>query len=268
MIRTSKGAWREAKAADLLAAAEETIDAVGRRRARLRGARRRHRRRGAARCAASTTRSPTRCDEPHRVAALNDEADDGESGHRRCRSPGLGVVLAAGILARFGDLDRFANLAGVRSFTGLVPKIDQSGLTHGHQRGDQGRRPRPAGGALPGRRLPARSTPQLAARYHRLVVDDGQAPRLGGVPRLPPCWSPASPPAGVAASATCCATSTAHEITEAEGRAIVAERYKISADVRQARRRASKAKKLKKRRAGAERSRPRPLRRRVDHRRR
>jgi transposase len=35
--------------------------------------------------------------------------------------PTLGGVLGASILGRFGDFDRFANLAGVRSFTGLVP---------------------------------------------------------------------------------------------------------------------------------------------------
>jgi hypothetical protein len=43
-------------------------------------------------------------------------------------TPGIGVTLSAGILGRLGDPNRFANLAGVRSFTGIVPKIDQSGL--------------------------------------------------------------------------------------------------------------------------------------------
>ena len=43
-------------------------------------------------------------------------------------TPGIGVTTAAGILGRTGDLNRFASLAGVRAFTGLVPKIDQSGI--------------------------------------------------------------------------------------------------------------------------------------------
>jgi transposase len=41
-------------------------------------------------------------------------------------APGLRTTLAAGILGRTGDLNRFHSLAGVRSFTGLVPVVDQS----------------------------------------------------------------------------------------------------------------------------------------------
>jgi transposase len=48
-------------------------------------------------------------------------------------APGLGPVLSAAILANAGDFNRFANLAGERSFTGFVPKIDQSGLTNGRK---------------------------------------------------------------------------------------------------------------------------------------
>ena len=89
-------------------------------------------------------------------------------------TPGLGVTLAAGILGRFGDLDRFANLAGVRSFTGLVPKIDQSGNSHGHggptKAGDPGLRMTLFLAADHARR----ADPQLAAKYYRLVVDQGK----------------------------------------------------------------------------------------------
>ena len=49
-------------------------------------------------------------------------------------TPGIGITLSAGILGRLGDHpNRFANLAGVRSFTGIVPKIDQSGLANKHK---------------------------------------------------------------------------------------------------------------------------------------
>ena len=57
-----------------------------------------------------------------RIEALYDEADPKGI---VVSAPGIGVTLAAGILGRLGDPDRFANLAGVRSFTGIVPKIDQ-----------------------------------------------------------------------------------------------------------------------------------------------
>ena len=49
-------------------------------------------------------------------------------------TPGIGVNLSAGILGRLGDPNRFANLAGVRSFTGTVPKVDQSGLADKRKR--------------------------------------------------------------------------------------------------------------------------------------
>ena len=176
-----------------------------------------------------------------RVEALYKEADPTgivES------APGLGVTLAAGILGRTGDLGRFANLSGVRAFTGLVPKVDQSGL------GDNPRGPTKTGD--PGLRQAlymaadhARKVdPTLAERYHRLVVDKGKhqgsalcsvAPVL--MSRIAACWR----------------NGTRYElrdtdgraITEAEGRAICAERYKVDPAVRAKRRRANAAKALK-----------------------
>ena len=106
-----------------------------------------------------------------RIEALYDEVDP--AGIVRS-APGVGVTLAAGILGRTGDLRRFANLAGVRSFTGTVPKIDQSGLTHGHKgitkAGDPGLRQTLYLAADHARKV----DPTLAARYHRLVVTDGK----------------------------------------------------------------------------------------------
>ena len=78
-------------------------------------------------------------------------------------------------MARFGDFDRFANLAGVRSFTGLVPKVDQSGTnTDGHggptKAGDPGLRQALYLAANQLRKV----DPQFAQRYYRLVVDEGK----------------------------------------------------------------------------------------------
>ena len=106
-----------------------------------------------------------------RIARLNQQADPNGLVQS---APGLGTTLAAAIQGRFGDFDRFNDLAGVRSFTGLVPKVDQSGNSHGHggptKAGDPGLRTMlylAADHAL-------RVDPQLGAKYHRLVVEAGK----------------------------------------------------------------------------------------------
>lgn len=109
--------------------------------------------------------------------------------------PGIRTTLAAGILGRLGDPDRFANLAGVRAFTGLVPSVSQSGNTETHgsptKAGDPGLRRALFLAAEHARRV----DPTLAAKYHRLVVDRGKhhtsaichlAAQL--VTRLAACW--------------------------------------------------------------------------------
>ena len=47
-------------------------------------------------------------------------------------APGVGPVLAPMILGRLGDAKRFQDLAAVRNFTGLVPKVSQSGTVDRH----------------------------------------------------------------------------------------------------------------------------------------
>ena len=44
--------------------------------------------------------------------------------------PGVGEILAGQILGRVGDPHRFTNLASARSFSGLVPRRNSSGLTN------------------------------------------------------------------------------------------------------------------------------------------
>lgn len=83
--------------------------------------------------------------------------------------PGVGPVLRAVLAARLGDIDRFHSLAAVRAFTGLVPKESSSGtVVHQHgltKAGDPLLREalfRAADGAR-------KIDPQLAATYQRLI---------------------------------------------------------------------------------------------------
>jgi hypothetical protein len=133
----------------------------------------------------------------------------------------------------------------VRSFTGLVPKVDQSGLENRHKgvtkAGDPGLRE----ALFLAADLARKVDPTLAARYHRLVVDEGRhhisaVCTLAAVlaTRIAACWR--------RGEAYVLRDTEGNEITEAEGRAICAERFKVSAAVRQARRNGTKAKKLKK----------------------
>jgi hypothetical protein len=156
-------------------------------------------------------------------------------------APGIGVTLAAGIMGRLGDPDRFINLAGVRSFTGIVPKIDQSGLEDRHKgltkAGDPGLRE----ALFLAANLARTVDPTLAARYHRLVVDEGRhhisavcSVAAVMVTRIAACWR--------RGGALRLRDVDGREISEAEGRKICAARYKVSAEVRSARRHVGKAK--------------------------
>jgi len=43
-----------------------------------------------------------------------------------------GPILGAQIIGRLRDPNRFTSLAAIRSFSGLVPKLDSSGLSGKH----------------------------------------------------------------------------------------------------------------------------------------
>ena len=153
--------------------------------------------------------------------------------------PGVGIITGAQILARLGDPARFQSLAGARSFTGLIPSLSASGVNGRHgpptKKGDA-----PLREALFMAANAARRTdPTLAARYHRLMVTEGKhhtsalchiSPAL--LTRIIACWR----------------TQNHYQIrdtdgtplTTAQGRAIVAERYRVSDELR-ARRRTGKA---------------------------
>ena len=181
-----------------------------------------------------------------RIAVLYDEADP--KGIVRS-APGLGPVLSAAILANAGDFNRFANLAGVRSFTGFVPKIDQSGLVAGHKgitkAGDAGLRQALYLAADHARHI----DPTLAERYYRLVMIEGKHHNSALcsvsavlITRIAACWRKGE--------LYELRDEDGETITEAEGKAACTDRFKIDPTVRAARRRNTPAKVLKNRVAG------------------
>jgi len=154
--------------------------------------------------------------------------------------PGVGNILAGQILGRLGDPNRFASLAAARSFSGLVPRRNSSGLT------DQDGGPTKRGDACLRAALfqaadRARKTdPQLAARYQRLMCDAGRH-------HTSATCSIAS--VLLTRIVSCLRNQTQYElrdihgaaITAEQGRALVAEHYQIPSEVRAARRSISKA---------------------------
>ncbi|MDW8478542.1 transposase [Streptomyces scabiei] len=149
-----------------------------------------------------------------RITVLYEEADPGQV---IASGPGFGVITAAGILGRLGDPNRFAGLAGIRAFTGLVPRVSQSGLT--------GRNGPPTRQGDPGLRetlfkaadITRHVDPTLAARYHNLVVGKGKHHNSALctlaavlVTRLAACWRN-----GTLYELR---DTDGHEITETEGR--------------------------------------------------
>ena len=240
MIRSSRGAWREAKADELLAAADEALelwDAAG----------------GMDFDELAEDISL----EARLVRQLNDEIatiedrietlyDDIDPNAIFASGPGMGTTLAAGILGRLGDPKRFDNLAGIRAFTGLVPKINQSGTSDHHggptKAGDPGLREAVFLAAEHARKV----DPTLAARYYRLVVDNGKHHNsaictIAGVlvTRLAACWRNGE--------RYIIHDLDGNEITEAEGRTICADQFKITPATRAARRSTTQAKTLKQR---------------------
>lgn len=88
--------------------------------------------------------------------------------------PGVGKILAGQIRGRLGDPHRFTSLAAARSFSGLIPHQNSSGLT------DASGGPTKQGDACLREALflaadHARKTdPTLAARYQRLMCQTGR----------------------------------------------------------------------------------------------
>ncbi|MFI6396376.1 transposase [Nonomuraea sp. NPDC050540] len=149
--------------------------------------------------------------------------------------PGIGPILGAQILGRLGDPNRFTSLAAVRAFSGLVPRLDSSGV-NGHHGG-----PTKAGDACLREALfmaaehARRADPSLAAKYHRLMVTEGKhhnsalchvATAL--LTRIAGCWR--------RGEHYILHDANGRPIDATQARAIIAERYAIPTEVRAARR--------------------------------
>lgn len=227
IYRHSKGAWGEAKAVALLAAANETLAlwsteldfgeladdlAVE------------------ARVALQLTEEIKELEE--RISVLFAHSDPGGI---VVSAPGVGAITGAQILARLGDPNRFRSLAGVRSFSGLVPSLDASGVAGHHggptKRGDASLREALFIAADHARRI----DPTLAARYHRLMVTAGKhhnsaichiATAL--LTRIVTCWRHQEP--------YVIRDLDGRPISADDGRRIIAEQYTIPSRLRQNRR--------------------------------
>jgi hypothetical protein len=149
--------------------------------------------------------------------------------------PGVGAILGAQILGRLGDPNRFRSLAGVRSFSGLIPSLDASGVSGRHggptKRGDACLREAIFMAADQARRI----DPTLAARYHRLMVEAGKhhnsalchiATAL--LTRIVACWRAGEPYVIRDTDGTV--------VSVAEGRRIVVDRYTVPCGLREQRR--------------------------------
>jgi transposase len=167
-----------------------------------------------------------------KIAALLHQADPAAI---MTSVPGVGVINGAQILARLGDPGRFRSLAGARSFTGLVPSLTSSGVNGHHG-------PPTKSGDAPLREAlfiaadtARRTDPTLAARYYRLMVCQGKhhnsalchiATAL--LTKTIACWRTGTPYQIRDLDGT--------PLSPGQGRAIVAERYRVRDDIRAQRR--------------------------------
>jgi len=164
-----------------------------------------------------------------RIANLYAEADpDGIV----ASAPGVGPVISSVIAGRIGDPHRFTSLAAIRAYSGLVPKVNQSGL------GETKPGITKAGDPLLREMLfiaadHARQVdPQLAAKYVRLMAGDRH--RDSAI-----CHLAADLLTRIAA---CMRTGQPYvlrdvdgrQITEAEGRQITKTKYKVDPKKRDA----------------------------------
>ncbi len=145
-------------------------------------------------------------------------------------APGVGPVTAGIIAGRIGDPHRFTSLAAIRAYSGLVPKVSQSGLSEHHNG------PTKAGDVLLREAIwaaadQARKTdPQLAAQYKRLMSTERHhssalchiATKL--LTRIATCWR--------AGEHYILRDTDGRIITPEEGRQIVREHHKVERQTR------------------------------------
>jgi transposase len=218
LIARSRGAWREGHAAGLIVAAKETLALWGP--DGMNFSELAEDIAHEAEQALFLTRQIKQIDE--RVANLYADADpDGIV----ASAPGVGPVISAVIAGRIGDPHRFTSLAAIRAYTGLVPKVSQSGVSKVEssitKAGDPLLREMLCTAADQARKV----DPQIAAKYQRLMAGDRHhdsaichlATLL--VTRIATCMRNDQPYALRDVDGT--------PITEAQGRMIVKQRYQI-----------------------------------------
>jgi hypothetical protein len=147
-------------------------------------------------------------------------------------APGVGQVTGAQILGRLGDPGRFRSLAGVRSFSGLVPSLDASGVTGKHGgptkagdavlrqalfiAADHARRLDPTSPRAPPAHGPRRQAPQRRPVPHRHRLADPPGGLLAPRPALrcprQPTADPSPSPKGAAPSPS--ATRSPNELRD------------------------------------------------------
>ena len=228
LIRASRGHWREAKADEILAAADETL---------------------ALWCSGGLDFDELADDIAIEVrlikaldaeiAALDDRIEalyeQADPAGIVASAPGIGVTRAAGILSLTANFNLFDRPAGLRPSTALFPPRAPSGPRQPPHC------PPPPGD--PGLRqalflaadLARKVDPTLAERYQRLYVDAGKHHNSAIctlaavlVTRIAACWRNGQ--------LYELQDTDGRVITEAEGRAICAERYRIDPATRAARR--------------------------------
>ncbi|HEV8063306.1 MAG TPA: IS110 family transposase [Acidimicrobiales bacterium] len=153
--------------------------------------------------------------------------------------PGVAVINGAQILARLGDPRRFQSLAGARSFSGLVPSLNSSGVNGRHggptKAGDAPLRESLFLAANWARRI----DPTLAQRYHRLMVKEGKHHNSALchvsavlLNRIIACWRAGQP--------YVIRDVDGRVLTREQGRQICSTRYRVADELRAKRRTVAK----------------------------
>ena len=168
LVRQSHGHWREQKAEAILNAANATLKLWGRDGMDF----------FTALGADIATEAELALDLDRQIKTLDKRItshyEQADPHHIALSAPGVGRVLAAQIVGRLGDVTRFTNLAAVRSYSGLIPRQNSSGVVSAvggpTKQGDACLREALFLAADQARR----TDPTLAARYYRLMVENGK----------------------------------------------------------------------------------------------
>jgi transposase len=165
LIARSRGAWRHDHAAGLIVAARDTLALWGE--DGMNFAELAEDIAHEAEQALFLIRQIKQIDE--RVANLYADADpDGIV----ASAPGVGPVISAVIAGRLGNPHRFSSLAAIRAYSGLVPKVSQSGVMKVESNITKAGDPLLREMLFTAADQARKSDPQLAAKYQRLMAGD------------------------------------------------------------------------------------------------